>query len=401
MPQIPMLSLQDVCLELAKEEAAECSAGHLPNQKVSMTGFLVHIQEKRNALQRQITNWRQAQVVYTPHAVTTIAQTSPQPDDSQAELAKNVPLHLPSSFPNQVCSLSEMKHVCGMERRLRYTQAHDTLAQIRRQRRIIQGLWQFKKINVSGTGNRPNTRLLTTYKGLSRKVTRAAHKYWTAVAALRILNPEGEWREELKELRREDIHGPGKDPEESNGHYVMSWIWATRKADTTTLTMEAKFNECMCVEWTKARARMMRWQEEYAIIQEEMRRVVMWFEWKAECWVQQAARRENTKPDILRGVSAYTYKQADLMWRMVICCTLDWLLTLANKKIQPLWGAKYATEVAARQKKRAETKENVAQGDDVEVLDHDDGLDIEEMPSDIEDDEGVDPEALVFDFNDD
>ncbi|PPQ92105.1 hypothetical protein CVT25_008038 [Psilocybe cyanescens] len=92
---------------------------------------------------------------------------------------------------------------------------------------------------MSGTGNRPNTRLLTTYKGLSCKVTRAAHKYRMAVAALRILDPEGEWREELKELRREDICGPGKDPEESNGHYVMSWIWATQKADTTTLTTEA------------------------------------------------------------------------------------------------------------------------------------------------------------------
>ncbi|PPQ94946.1 hypothetical protein CVT25_003958 [Psilocybe cyanescens] len=157
----------------------------------------------------------------------------------------------------------------------------------------------------------------------------------------------------------------------------------------------------MHVEWTKARARMMRWQEEYAIIQEEMRRVVMWFEWKVEWWVQQAACQENTKPDILRGVSAYAYKQADLMWHMAICCALDWLPTLANKKIQPLWGAKYATEVATQQKKRAKTKENIAQGDDIEVLDHDDGLDIEEMPSDIEDDEGVDLEALVFDFDDD
>ncbi|PPQ72949.1 hypothetical protein CVT25_004565 [Psilocybe cyanescens] len=35
------VTVQDVCLELAKEEAAERSAGHLPNQKVSMMGFLV------------------------------------------------------------------------------------------------------------------------------------------------------------------------------------------------------------------------------------------------------------------------------------------------------------------------------------------------------------------------
>ena len=47
--------------------------------------------------------------------------------------------------------------ICQLERQLREPQADDALADIRCQRCVIQGLWQFKKLNVSGTGNKPNT----------------------------------------------------------------------------------------------------------------------------------------------------------------------------------------------------------------------------------------------------
>ena len=40
--------------------------------------------------------------------------------------------------------------------------------------------------------------------------------YRTARLALSVLDPDGDWREELKELRPEDIRGPGKEADESN-----------------------------------------------------------------------------------------------------------------------------------------------------------------------------------------
>lgn len=284
-----------------------------------------------------------------------------------------------------------------MERRLRYAQAHDALAQIRRQRRIIQGLWQFKKINISGTGNRPNTRVLSTYTKLARKVTRAAHKYRTAHSALHVLDPDGNWKDELKELRQEDIRGPGKDPDESNGRYVASWIWLTRKAGKATAATEAEFNDCMRVEWSKVRARMMRWQEEYLIVQEEMRRVIAWFEWKATWWTEQASRRGNAKPTILGGISAYAYKQANLVCRMAERCAADWLPALKSQQITPEWGSNYPLRMDSQQ---GSTEENLREDVEDEALVGDDGLDIEEVPSDVEDLECQDQEDLYFDYDD-
>ena len=39
------------------------------------------------------------------------------------------------------------------------------------------------------------------------------------------------------------------------------------------------------VQWTTSHARMERWVEEVALLQEEMRRVVMFLEWKSESWM--------------------------------------------------------------------------------------------------------------------
>jgi hypothetical protein len=340
------------------------------------------------------------QLVYTPHAATILAETSPEPDDAGVNLAENTSLHLPSSFPPTIRSLSEVKRVCRMERRLRYAIAHDALAVIRRQRRIIQGLWQFKKINVSGTGNRPNTRLLTTYKQLSVKLTRAVHKYQTARAALEVLDPEGDWQEDLQVLRQEDIRGPGRDPDESEGRYVMSWIWTSRKAGTVNVGTEAEFNESMRVEWTKARARMLRWKEEYAILQEEMRRVIAWFEWKEDWWKEQATRREAAATDILIGISAYAYKQANLMRRMAIRCAADWVPVLKSHRIQPAWATKYPTAASNQKQKSNENEEFDEDADAAEALDEDDSLDVEEIPSDMEELASPEEDGIYFDYDD-
>lgn len=44
------------------------------------------------------------------------------------------------------------------------------------------------------------------------------------------------------------------------------------------------------IEWCKARARAHRWSEECDLLQEEMRRVVAFFEWQAKWW-QECSRR--------------------------------------------------------------------------------------------------------------
>ena len=43
----------------------------------------------------------------------------------------------------------------------------------------------------------------------------------------------------------------------------------------------------MQVEWSKSKARAERWREEVILLSEEMRRVLVYFEWKARWWMIQ------------------------------------------------------------------------------------------------------------------
>ena len=201
-----------------------------------------------------------------PHVVSLLSRMEPPPETSMttssASSPKNVPLFMPSSLPDQICTLPALDEICQLERRLCKPQADDALANIRRQRHVIQGLWQFKKLNVSGMGNRPNTRFITLYKCFNKKTKHFAQHYRTTQQALYVLDPNGSWSTWLKELKDVDIHGPRKDlDDKSNSCYEPSWIWLVpRVTDPNNIEAgmhEEELNDCMRVEWAKSKAHMM------------------------------------------------------------------------------------------------------------------------------------------------
>lgn len=70
------------------------------------------------------------------------------------------------------------------------------------------------------------------------------------------------------------------------------------------------------VEWCKARARAERWYEEIVLLNEEMRRSVMYFRWKSRDW---EGRRDSTinNDEVSRaGLRAYALQQADMFFNM-------------------------------------------------------------------------------------
>lgn len=239
--------------------------------------------------------------------------------------------------------------ICQLERQLREPQADDALADIRRQRRVIQGLWQFKKLNVSGTGNKPNTRLITLYKRFDNKTKRFSQKYRTAWQALRVLDANGSWSTRLKELKDVDIRGPGKDLDNtcsSNSRYEPSWIWLVPRVTFESNNPEGgmreeEFNDYMRVEWAKSRARVRRWNEELLLVQEEMRRVLEFHKWKAAWWRTQGTLRTQGDATILSGVLGYAHKQAAISMRLATQCAYYWLPRLKSKNIVPSWAAEY------------------------------------------------------------
>ena len=157
----------------------------------------------------------------------SLANVDNVPDSIEAE---NLPLCLPSALPGLIVS----QRLRSMELRLRLAEAEDMLEKIRGYRRNLYSVGVMRKVHIAGTGTRPNTRVQAVFDRLQSKIRVAAETYRAARSALLVLEPEGNWSIKLKELRDEDIRGPYRDEEQSEGRYTPSWIWLTPGANTTS-----------------------------------------------------------------------------------------------------------------------------------------------------------------------
>jgi hypothetical protein len=283
-----------------------------------------------------------------------LVQGGDSADDGHYSNPESTPLYLPSSLPSRISQLPELKVIREAEHRLREAQADDALANVRHLRRVIQGLWQFKKLNVSGTGNRPNTRMLSLWSRFDTKLQQAANRYNVAYTALKALDQNGTWKDRLKELKPSDLRGPGRDsdnPEDAktNGRFEPSWIWLVARLpqERGENQTEDEFNHSMRTEWAQTRARMCRWKEELLIVQEEMRRVLAYFEWRSSWWLEQGNRRTNLDSSLQSGLVAYAHKQSTLCLRMAARCATYWLPVMKKHGIIPKWGGKYQTASSA------------------------------------------------------
>jgi hypothetical protein len=355
---------------------------------------LAELQEKRTTLHRQIQNWREVQLIYTPQVayllsrtdqpLETDANTPPSPPD--IIFPENLPLYMPSSLPRHIRTLPALHEICQLELRLRKPQADDALADVRRQRRVIQGLWQFKKLNVSGTGNKPNTRFINLYKRFDKKTKRFAEKYRTAWQALHVLDPNGSWAIRLKELKDGDIRGPGRDANDAttSSRYEPSWIWLVQRGgDTESGMCEEELNESMRAEWAKTRARMSRWNEELLLVQEEMRRVLVYHKWKASWWLTRSALRTGNDASILSGVSGYANKQAAISEHMGNQCASYWLPRLQGKGITPSWAADYLHLANASRSGVRWVREVDLEEPAQDIEGHEDGVELEDEEDEI------------------
>jgi len=359
---------------------------------------LADLQTKRNLLRGRIQRWREVQLVYTPCvAALLVASISAGPvDDADiaAEHAESLPLHLPSSLPHTSWQSADMLTIMDKEQHLRIAQADDALAEIRCHHRIVTGLYQFKKLNVSGTGNRPNTRMWALFTRFNHKITRYAEKYRAAYHALTCLNPNGDWRVRFQPLHANDIRGPGKDTNESHGCYEPSWIWLVPRV-TTAPDMEGseeQLDNSMEVEWAKSMARRDRWEEEVPLIVEEMRRVIRFHKWKAQWWKNQGGQRKEGLAEVLHGVKAYAEKQANFSECLAQSSADHWYPSLASKGISPDWAEEFLLSPVE------ECATTNPENDDWE-----EDLDEDEEADDIVDgDDEVDPDATnIVDFFED
>ena len=302
-------------------------------------------QEKRTGLYRRIEQWRQVQFAYTPAVASLLVTSSSSGSGDRGVLdsPEFQPLFLPSSIPTPLNKGNDVKVLAEKERRLRIAQADEALSDIRRGRRTITGLNQFKKFNISGAGNKPNTRMRVLYNRMTNKISRAAERYRMARAALLRLQPDGgDWSDRLRNLDQADIRGPGKATDDPrpvpNGRYEPSWIWLVpRNSETEVDDNEVKFDESLRAEWAKTLARKERWEEEQKLILEEMRRVIAYFAWKVEWWENQARRRTCVNAALAEGLQAYVARQVTILKNLADSSIQIWLPQLEKEGISPEW----------------------------------------------------------------
>ncbi|EIN12129.1 hypothetical protein PUNSTDRAFT_61430, partial [Punctularia strigosozonata HHB-11173 SS5] len=318
----------------------------------------VSLQQMRVSLKHSLANYFKVQAVYMPDCpgvrdtLDGVADGPISDEHLGGAHPENARLLLPSCVKAEVRADICRFDVAKVEYRMRIAQAEDALTDIRRLRRVYQGLRSRLRKNVFGVGQSTNTRSQAIIKGFSDKLENQKHKYRAAFNALKALDPTGNWRTYLLELNDADVSGPGQDEDDEieqrvrlQQKYAKSWIWTTPVPNGLPLSSsdisDLELNEQIRTEWAKTDARAARWAEEVVLLQEEMRRTLHWFEWQASWWKMQPARRGDAPPHLRAGLHAYAHKQAAILRKQARNFAGQWIPIMLEHGFSAEWIGRY------------------------------------------------------------
>ncbi|TFY54862.1 hypothetical protein EVG20_g9538 [Dentipellis fragilis] len=337
-------TLADVRLEISEEEAREASQGIISLHEMTSGTFLsvglelqdqqrrllqkkgnkgaeqtttkkkVTLQDKRNALHHRIQAWRQVQVLYMPIVTTllpkmTADESGPQEPPAQPDAEEtSIPkpeyekLWMPSDLNPSLWTTGIHPGLAQKELRLREAEAEDALHEIRRLIRIHLGLRHFKKTQVNGPGQKRNTR---TREFIADFLLKRDHPSGND-GEDEDDYPNQKGKKALERRRRKAL---------GEGRKEIPWIWRTLQPDARDLPRseemtEDEIHESMRVTYAKARARARRWKEEIELLTEEMRRTLVFLQWKENWWYAKLDARSDAPHDIRSGLRAYAMRQS-------------------------------------------------------------------------------------------
>ncbi|KAH9894812.1 hypothetical protein C8Q73DRAFT_665182 [Cubamyces lactineus] len=243
-----------------------------------------------------------------------------------------------STCPQLYQSSPKMQHAERMSRRWRKSASgcHLRSTRVAEQSSAVQGWWRwrlaferlslhtirqlynYKRLNVRNQG--PNTRARASISHQDVRKERAVQRYRRARQAKLALSGAGDWEHELRVLKDHHIRGieddnpravakrkhkRGDDPGPTEGHRRISWIWRAADQDGS-----AGMIDSLRVEWLKARARKMCWQEEVSLLPEEMHRVLATYSYEQRRWTARIAARPSASSALCEGLVSYAVKQA-------------------------------------------------------------------------------------------
>jgi hypothetical protein len=178
-----------------------------------------NMQERLNSLLLHIKDWMRYQDIFMP-----VASQLRDSRDLSSIPVETIPLYLPSSLPPELAdAFPELRKV---ELSLRTAQLNDSLVELRRLRRIMQQVQLFRR-HHGLYSQRSTTRIQDTLGRFRLKSERCISRYRAAHETMKRLDPAGVWQQSFRDLKDEDVRGPGRNEEEEpgEGKREPSWIW--------------------------------------------------------------------------------------------------------------------------------------------------------------------------------
>lgn len=103
-------------------------------------------------------------------------------------------------------------------------------------------------------------------------------------------------------------------------------------------------------------ARVERFREERILVIEEMRRILVYCDWKANWWRVQSSRRGDATPEVAAGLRAYAEKQAVLWESLATSFASMWYTILVRNGHEVDWPARYRIVGEKEYKNPTQTK---------------------------------------------
>ncbi|KAJ7096966.1 hypothetical protein C8R44DRAFT_586248, partial [Mycena epipterygia] len=323
------LQLEDQQRTLAFDLAAT-SLHPTENQRRAMI-------ERTTKLRRKIFAWIEVQEKFLPQlqrlreledeARARLAETHAVPGIKVSEIALWLPSSLARAPGLDAREVPVRSDVQEHEYWLRVGQAGEALHEVRRLLLVRTHLYKLK--DTHSWGVKANTCSGIKIDALNNQVRRAADQYRAARRALVTLGwvlKRREWEWSFLELKEEDVRGLPRstfsDPERQRGKKSrkkkakiaqeareLSWIWISR-GERYEPGDDRAMTEAVRIEWAKACARCGRWREEVDLLEEEMRWVQQFLQWRSDWWKGQVGLRGLSEGPQLEGESAYALCQA-------------------------------------------------------------------------------------------
>ncbi|KAG1735743.1 uncharacterized protein EDB91DRAFT_1238195 [Suillus paluster] len=287
----------------------------LKDQQSSLANVSLHDTDNQKAttqtqiasLQRRLDAWARIQELYMP-VVCQLRHRSSEASGRPQELKPEYfNLWLPSQLP---AGTPVDQTLAGHEWELCYAQALDALNEVHSHLWLQSHMYKYKDKNVRGQAGSTRTKKIIDAVELRKHAS--VLKYRRACSALLSLGHCLEkcgWELTMRPLLDSDVKPMGDMEQQGRG--TISWIWLDSCADNSC-TENERIQDCVRLEWCKARAHAHRWSEEVELLLEEMRQVLAFLRWQGSWWKERMTLRMLNSAPAQEGLSAYACRQSAL-----------------------------------------------------------------------------------------